>query len=126
MPKENKFVVNLIIDDDLYENIAKWPKVLVDGHLSRFQNIEFDSRCLLRATVHRDFIIGKKEHNNQLNIELDRVANSDMLPCIDRPTRWPDISKKCFNSIKSGKCVDPFVIEHIGKIFFADKYNKQK
>ena len=125
MPKENKFVVNLIIDDDLYENIAKWPKVLVDGHLSRFQNIEFDSRCLLKATFHKGFIIGKKERNNQLNIELDSCANNNM-PCIDKPISMLDRSKRCFDGIKSGKCVDPFVIEHIGKIFFADKYNKQK
>jgi len=30
----------------------------------------------------------------------------------------------CLRNIKSGKCRDPFVVENIGKVFFADKYNK--
>ncbi len=29
---------------------------------------------------------------------------------------------ECFDNIKSGKCTDPYAIEHIGKKFFADKY----
>lgn len=32
----------------------------------------------------------------------------------------------CFNNIKHGKCTDPFVIETIGKKFFADKYNNEQ
>ena len=33
----------------------------------------------------------------------------------------------CFKNIESGKCIDPFMIEHVGKKFFAEKYqNKQK
>ncbi len=29
---------------------------------------------------------------------------------------------ECLNNIKNGKCTDPYVIEHIGRKFFADKY----
>ena len=28
----------------------------------------------------------------------------------------------CLRNIKSGKCRDPFIVENIGKVFFADKY----
>lgn len=36
-------------------------------------------------------------------------------------------AKNCARKIKNGKCTDPFVIETIGKKFFADKYKgKQK
>ena len=35
--------------------------------------------------------------------------------------------RDCFNNIKNGKCTDAFIIETIGKKFFADKYkDKQK
>lgn len=32
--------------------------------------------------------------------------------------------QNCLNNIASGKCTDNFVIEHIGKKFFADKYKE--
>ncbi len=39
---------------------------------------------------------------------------------------WADECKcstrKCLGNIRNGKCTDPYIIEHIGKKFFADKY----
>ena len=32
----------------------------------------------------------------------------------------------CFRKLKKGECKDPFVIENIGKVFFSDKYGKQR
>ena len=32
----------------------------------------------------------------------------------------------CFGNIESGKCTDAFMIEHIGKRFFADKYKDRQ
>lgn len=32
----------------------------------------------------------------------------------------------CFRKLKRGECKDPFVIENIGKVFFPDKYAKQR
>ena len=32
----------------------------------------------------------------------------------------------CFRKIKNGECKDPFVIENIGKVFWPDKYGKQR
>lgn len=32
----------------------------------------------------------------------------------------------CFRKLKKGECRDPFVIENIGKVFFPDKYGKQR
>ena len=32
----------------------------------------------------------------------------------------------CFRKLKRGECEDPFVIENIGKVFFPDKYAKQR
>ena len=35
--------------------------------------------------------------------------------------------RDCFNNIRNGKCTDAFIIENVGKKFFADKYkDKQK
>ena len=34
--------------------------------------------------------------------------------------------RDCFNNIRAGKCVDPFVIDTIGKKFFANKYNDKQ
>jgi len=35
-------------------------------------------------------------------------------------------AKNCARKIKNGKCTDPFVIENIGKKFFAYKYKKEQ
>ena len=32
----------------------------------------------------------------------------------------------CFRNIKSGKCRDPFIVKNIGKVFWPEKYGKQK
>lgn len=32
----------------------------------------------------------------------------------------------CFRKLKKGECKDPFVIENIGKVFWPEKYGKQK
>ena len=32
----------------------------------------------------------------------------------------------CFRKLKRGECKDPFVIENIGKVFWPDKYAKQR
>ncbi len=32
---------------------------------------------------------------------------------------------ECLDNIKSGKCTDPYAIEHIGQKFFADKYTQK-
>ena len=32
----------------------------------------------------------------------------------------------CFRKIKKGECKDPFIIENIGKVFWPDKYSKQR
>ena len=32
----------------------------------------------------------------------------------------------CFRKLKKGECKDPFVIENIGKVFWPDKYEKQR
>lgn len=37
-----------------------------------------------------------------------------------------DIRDVCFEHIRTGKCKDEFVINHIGKKLFADKYANQK
>ena len=51
-----------------------------------------------------------KESMGRLNLYMTNMNNSK---CPDRD---------CFNNIRSGKCTDAFVIETIGKKFFADKY----
>jgi len=49
-----------------------------------------------------------------LNITANRFSLKPL--CKVRTTN------SCIRNIKNGKCKDPFVIENIGKVFFADKY----
>ena len=115
-----------------YPVIAEWSSSQVRKYISKMKHPDTGSACLgvggLR--LHDILKVGFDEcDNKELIIELcpaptdvqcyDCYANSisyenppDMAPCLDK--------------IKSGKCHDPFVIEHIGKVFFADKYEKQK
>ncbi len=32
----------------------------------------------------------------------------------------------CFRKLKKGECKDPFVVENVGKVFWPDKYGKQR
>ena len=54
-----------------------------------------------------------KEHDSSLEI------------CIHKQEQKCS-SKDCFYNIQNGKCVDPFVIDTIGKKFFANKYNDKQ
>ena len=33
-------------------------------------------------------------------------------------------ANQCFRNIENGKCKDPFIVENIGKVFFANKYKE--
>ncbi len=54
--------------------------------------------------------------------------SADFIICMTNMNNCKCAERDCLNNIKNGKCVDPFVIENIGKKFFADKYkeNNQK
>jgi len=54
----------------------------------------------------------REESKGQLNLYMTNHSN-DTSKCSYRD---------CFNNIKNGKCTDAFIIENIGKKFFADKY----
>ena len=54
-------------------------------------------------------------------------------PCgATRPTVLDDsmtktkTAEQCFHNIECGKCIDPYIIEVIGKRFFADKYAQKR
>ena len=40
----------------------------------------------------------------------------------NREKYMKNCADQCFQNIESGKCKDPFVIENIGKVFFANEY----
>ena len=57
----------------------------------------------------------REENKGRLNLYMTNNSNSK---CHYRD---------CFNNIRNGKCTDAFIIENVGKKFFADKYkDKQK
>ena len=62
----------------------------------------------------------QEESKGCLNLYMTNHASAGMYT-----SKCPD--RDCFNNIRTGKCTDTFVIETIGKKFFADKYqDKQK
>ena len=56
----------------------------------------------------------KKDYSSYMKISV-QMTNSRKCP-----------REKCLENIKYGKCTDKFMIDIIGKQFFADKYAKQK
>ena len=43
--------------------------------------------------------------------------------CIEnREKHIEHCANQCFRNIEQGKCQDPFIVENIGKVFFASKY----
>ena len=62
------------------------------------------------------------------------VLDIYFFPCINRCMCGLNIDNKatrgatkaCIKNIKAGKCCDPIIRDTIGKILFAEKYNKQK
>ena len=47
--------------------------------------------------------------------------------CVKQYTKYREkhlesCAKQCFHNIECGNCKDPFIVENIGKVFFANKY----
>ena len=123
-------VINGLPDRD-WPIVAEWSDSQVRTYISKMRHIETCSACL--------GIGGMRLHNN-LKVGFDECDNQElMIELFPAPTdvgcydcyansifyENPDMAT-CLEKIKSGKCPDPFVIENIGKVFFKDKYIKQK
>ena len=66
------------------------------------------------------------------NLRIYPYSNSpqylriDANPYVLNPLCKIRSEKGCIRKIKKGTCKNPFIIENIGKIFFADKYKDSK
>ena len=124
MAKDEEVYIELEVKDLGYsakEQVAQWTKSRTDEYLSEMQNnLDFNSDCMISTRFNNSFHIGGITNANvlkKLQIELFLKY-----PCMFEWERAP----MCLNKIKSGQCHDPFVVKHIGEVFFADKYAKQK
>lgn len=82
-------------------------------------NVSADARQLVQAHAHLDYEDGGAFRNKSSDATMD--ISFSML---DKDRKCdPD---KCFENIKSGRCVDPFIRDNIAAKFFANKYTKQK
>ena len=77
-----------------------------------FANMNTDITIYLSGAADKDH--RSNRHNGKLNVFS--FIKSDSL-CS---------AKNCAKAIKTGKCTDKFVIETIGKKFFADKYKDKQ
>ena len=126
MPKKQKTDIAFGIDDySAPETINHWSEAQVDKYLTKMRDIEFNSKCLCQIVFHYDLVKGQRTYK-KLNLELAPISYYTKPECGEQKTDWRAFSEQCLNNIKSGKCIDPFVVEHVGKVYFADKYGKQK
>ena len=126
MTQKKKVIIHLTdADYEFGEYLACWSKKQTNKYLSNMQKVKFISECMDGITLCKKLKVDYYDKDMVLEIELDVPSSLDML-CNKKHILLPSESEQCLKNIKSGKCRDPFVIEHIGKIFFADKYNKQK
>ena len=86
------------------------------------QNIPFGS-CINHISMHfnnRDEV----SVNNGITDQIQTKENhfTDLNICYDLVNACHCPTANCLNNIANGKCRDKFIIELIGKNFFADKY----
>ena len=96
--------------------------------ISKHKNIPYDS-CLADIDI-------RLEYSGNMAMHLSRDSNgvnsnkkdyaSDMKIFVQTVHDRDCPRQECLNNIQNGKCTDRFVIDIIGKQFFADKYAKQK
>ncbi len=130
MAKKNKVCIHLTdADYEAGAYIGFWSKKQTNEYLSNMQKVRFESQCLHGITLSKKIQIDSvycPTKNMELEIALE-LPSEIFMSCNEKRWFLPDPAEKhCLDNIRTGKCVDPFVIEHIGKVFFADKYTKTK
>lgn len=86
---------------------------------------EFNSECLRNVFVKKTETLLLKKKNKPSGTLNQEITIEPQKPKCEHRGREP-LPTKCIRNIENGTCRDPFVIEHIGKVFFPDKYAKTK
>ena len=96
--------------------IAHIPNDKVYEYLDKLKNFHSDTQLCASFDIE---LINRVNKNNFPEKQL-----LDIIP--DSRTHSPLCTARgssgCIKNIKNGKCLDPFVRENIGKVFFANKY----
>ncbi len=87
-----------------------------DVTLQKCEALRFTADLLWERHMH--FIRTQRKHNCLINWSTKPCLTIKIDCCQKTNKNCSD----CFDTIKNGKCTDPFVIEYVGKKFFADKY----
>lgn len=98
------------------------------SYIESFNKLKLpDNSCIFKLNLHLYY---QKEYFTDMNrwtstntrkeqdlshMEIDYRLNGNLRKCN---------SDDCLKNLASGKCKDAFVIEHIGKKFFANKYQE--
>lgn len=98
------------------------------SYIQSFNKLKLpDNSCIFKLNLHLYY---QKEYFTDMNrwtstntrkeqdlshMEIDYRLNGNLRKCN---------SDDCLKNLASGKCKDAFVIEHIGKKFFANKYQE--
>jgi len=94
-------------------------KIIPDDSCVRYLSAKFVNKYSAEVSLSRNY---------QCPNAPREAKSGDFVVCMTNMNNCKCCERDCFNNIKNGKCTDPFVIENIGKKFFADKYkeNNQK
>ncbi len=110
-----------IRNKDIHEYLERLQNfTLPKGHNCDF--VLFSKPCNVNGATEceRTLLIENKSFQ-----QICPCGNNSLRQCTGmRKARIDRCAKQCYKNIKCGKCKDPFVIENIGKIFFADKYKQ--
>lgn len=87
---------------------------------------EFNKDCLRNVFVKKtETLLLRKKNKPSGTLNQEITITPQKKPKCEHRGREP-LPTKCLRNIENGTCRDPFVIEHIGKVFFPDKYTKTK
>ena len=78
--------------------------------------------CINAQFVHSDSEAISLSRNQLRQPQLSERASGELQITIQRTNGKKCHSQNCFANIQNGKCIDKFMIDVIGKKFFAEKY----
>lgn len=114
--------------DTIHLHCASWSTEQIEKYLnelSTITNIPQES-CFHDLNAHFNTCHDIKVIMNTLSTATKDISTGGLIINIRFRNGHKCPRENCFKNIQSGKCTDKFVIDNIGKQFFANKYAKQK
>lgn len=113
-------------------NFLRLGEIPYENALTYIQSFNYttipDNSCIFEFDIRLNY---KKDYSTHMNrwtaiTTKNELANSQLSICYRLNTKLKNCTcSNCLQNIASGKCTDSFIIENIGKKFFADKYKEK-